>query len=315
MRQSESGGRPSRRVGHRRERVRLLEAGPVADGPSDDHRPAHDRLLGDGSAELVGAVVTRVGRVAAVVAEDEQPARGHLHLEGELRRFVARVDVRLGQRGAVHRHPALRVAALDGVSAEPDDPLDEVLLVVGGQQSDEGQPLLELLDDHGVALLLGVLGREPAAGVLEDDDVTALGLGTEPGGELVHQDAVADLDRVLHGARRDHEGLHQEGLEDQGYQYGDPDEKGYLLDRRAPPAPLDLPRELAPLDPAGPGGAAGGTPGAGGQQIVGGFGGDPARPSAVTHGHPRRQARPRTRRDASDGSSGRRARRSSRPCR
>lgn len=313
MRQRESGGRPSRRVGHRREGARLLQTGPVTDGPSDDHGPAHDRLLRDGAAELVGPVITGVGGVAPVVTQYEQATLGHLHLEGEVRRFVAGVDVGLGQGRAVHGHPALCVAALDRVAADPDDPLDQVLLVVGRQQADEGQPLLELLDDHGVVLLLGLLGGEPASGVLEDDDVTALGLGAEPRGELVHQDAVADLDRVLHGARRDHEGLHQEGLEDQGYQHGHADEEGYLLDGRAPPAPLDLAGELAPLDPARPGGASGGAPGAGGQQVVGGAGGDPARPSTVTHGHLRRRAPAHRRRDASAGSSGPRARRSSRP--
>ena len=196
-----------------------------------------------------------------------------------------------------------------------DDPLDQVLLVVGGQQADEGQALLDLLDDDGVLVLRRrLLVLEPAAGVLEDDDVPALRLGAEPGGELVDQDTVADLDRLLHGARRDHERLDEEGLQDQRYEDGDADEEGYLLDRGAPPAPLDLALELAPLRPAP---AAGGRWRPAGRRWAAGCRRRCWTRRAACRGYPwraaRRRARARRRRDGPDGSSGRSARRSSRP--
>jgi hypothetical protein len=194
----------------------------------------------------------------------------------------------------------LRVAALDGVTADGDDPLDEVLVVVGRQQADPGQPFLDLLDDDGVVLLGRLLAGEPVAGIPEDDHVAALRLGAEPRGQLVDEDAVADLDRVLHGARGDHEGLYEERLQDQGYEDGDADQEGYLLDGGAPPPALDLALELAPLGAAAPGGdAACGASRAGGQEVLGdGVGRHVAWFAAVTHGHRRRRARARRRRVA-----------------
>lgn len=62
------------------------------------------------------------------------------------------------------------------VPAHTDDPFDEVLLVVGRQQADEGEAFLDLFDDDGVVLLGGLLALEPAARITEDDDVPALRL-------------------------------------------------------------------------------------------------------------------------------------------
>jgi hypothetical protein len=85
-----------------------------------------------------------------VVAHDPDPPLGHGDLELLYGGLVARVDVgRLVQRHAVDRDAALEVAALDGVAADRDDPLDQVLLVVGREQSDELQTFLDLLDDDG----------------------------------------------------------------------------------------------------------------------------------------------------------------------
>src|SRR5205823_4888920 len=149
-------------------------------------------------------------------------------------------------------------------------------------------------DDDGVVLRrLGLLVRQPAAGVLEDDDVPALGLGAEPRGELVDQDTVADPDRLLHGAGRDHERLDEERLQDEGYEDRDADQERYLLGRAAPALSLDLALQLAPLragTAAGRGGAGGGAPGAGGQQVLGAEGAArcrSARFAAVTHAHRR----------------------------
>src|SRR5690606_21708125 len=176
------------------------------------------------------------------------------------------------------------VAALDPVAADPDDPLDQVLVVLGRQQSDEGEPFLDLLDADRVVLLgHGLLVLEPAAGVLEHHDVPPLRLGTEPGGELVDQDPVADADRLLHGAGRDDERLDQKRLEDQRYQHGDADQQRDLLDRAATAAPLDLALEPAAFGPGAPV-ALGGAAEAGGQQVLRGTGRHAAGFAAVTHG-------------------------------
>jgi hypothetical protein len=161
-----------------------------------------------------------------MVAHDPQPALGDGDVEGLGGRLVTRIDViPFGERYAVDGDPALLVTALDVVAADPDDPLDQVLLVVGGQQADEGEAFLELLDDDRVVLLGRLLVGQPAARVVEDDDVPALRLGAEPRGELVDQDAVADADRLFHRAGRDHERLDEEGLQDQRYEDGDTDQK------------------------------------------------------------------------------------------
>ena len=165
-----------------------------------------------------------------MVAHHPQPSLRHGDVERGDGRGTAWIQVvGLAERTSVDCDPALRVTALDVVPADPDDPLDQVLLVVGGQQADEGEAFLELLDDHRVVLLLGgLLVGQPAARVVEDDDVPALRLGAEPRGELVDQDTVADPDRLLHGAGRDHERLHEERLQDQGYEHRDTDQKGDL---------------------------------------------------------------------------------------
>ncbi len=287
MRQRRGSGRPRCGVRHGSVGGGFLQCAPVAERPGDDHRPAHHLVLGDGA--LVGGVLveTGVGRVRPVVAHHPQPPLGHGDVERSPGRGVAGVEVVLVQGHAVDGDPALLVAALDPVAADADDPLDEVLLVLGRQQSDEGEPFLDLLDPDGVLLLRGgPLVLEPAAGVLEHDDVPALRLGAEPRGELVDEHPVADLDRLLHGARRDDEGLYEERLEHQGDQYGHADEEGDLLDRAPPAAPLDLALELAPLGPGAPGARGGRAAGAGGQQVLRGALRDTAGFAAITHDRP-----------------------------
>ncbi|GFH75336.1 hypothetical protein Sgou_00060 [Streptomyces gougerotii] len=86
------------------------------------------------------------------------------------------MEVGLGEGHAVHGDPVVAVAADDGVAADGDDPLDQVALVVGGQQTDRGEDPLRLRGDGGV--VGGGRGRltaQPVGGVLEDDDVAALG--------------------------------------------------------------------------------------------------------------------------------------------
>ncbi|CAL9425797.1 hypothetical protein SUDANB132_01937 [Streptomyces sp. enrichment culture] len=259
MRQRGGSGRSRRGVRHGRVGRGLLQGAPAAEGPGDDHGPAHHLVLGDGAAVVGVLVGAGVGGVRPVVAHHPQPSLGHGDVERDGGRGVAGVKVvALLQRDTVDRDPALLVAALDLVAADADDPLDEVLVVLGRQQSDEGEPFLDLLDADGVVLARrGLLGRQPAAGVLEDDHVAALRPGPEPGCELVDQDPVADLDRLFHRAGRDDEGLDEERLEHQRDQDGDTDQEGDLLDGAAPAAPLDLALEFAPLGAAASGGGAG----------------------------------------------------------
>ena len=61
---------------------------------------------------------------------------------------------------------------------------------------------------NGVAVLL-----DPVRGRGEDHDVTTL-VGIEPGGQLVDEDVLVGLQRVLHGHLFDHVRLGDEGLDD-----------------------------------------------------------------------------------------------------
>jgi hypothetical protein len=105
-----------------------------------------------------------------VVTHHPQPPLGDGDVELLGGRGVPGIQVvRLAQRNAVDGHPALGVTALDPVAADSDDPFDQVFLVVGRQQADEGESLLDLLDDDGVVLLRrGLFVLEPTARVLED---------------------------------------------------------------------------------------------------------------------------------------------------
>src|SRR6476469_3260371 len=80
---------------------------------------------------------------------------------------------------AVDHQPALVVAALDGVAGDADDALHQV--ATGGVEPDLG---------HGLRDGVGRAGRvgrvEPAARVLEDHYVAALGTLVAPEGRLLH---------------------------------------------------------------------------------------------------------------------------------
>ncbi len=232
-----------------------------------------------------------------MVAHHPQVPLRHVDGEADLRGRVAGVEVGLVERLPVDREAAFPIAADHGVAADPDDPLDQVLLPRGGQQPDEGECLLELLDDDRGGRRCRLAG-EPAPGILEDDHVTAVRLGPEPRGELVDQHPVADPDGLLHGARGDHERLDQERLQHQGDGQGQQRQQRHLPGERGPAAAPDLPGQPAALGPGGGGGPRGRFP-------------RPARPAPVTHGRrPAARGRPRRRLGGATGSSGRPARRS-----
>ena len=134
----------------------------------------------------------RVGRVGAVVAHQEELARrdhpGALVARNgrRLGRVTGgdREEVRLIDRRAIDEDPA--VVDRDGVPAEPDDALDE------------RRPVL----------------LDPVGGRREDDDVAAL-VRVEARRQLVHQDVLVGLQRVLHRLLLDLVRLGDERLDDE----------------------------------------------------------------------------------------------------
>ncbi len=211
----------------------------MGERPRDHDRPAHEKVNGYRTLPLLVEVVAGIRRVRPVVAEDEYPPLRHGHLERDLRGRVTRMEIRLVERRAVDRDPPGTVAADHGVAAEPDDALDQVLVVGRRQQPDPRQRVPHLPDAHRGFVLLDRLPVQPAARVAEDDDVAALRLPAEPGRQLVHEHPVVDPYRLLHRAAGDDEGLHEERLQHQRDQQRRADEQRYLPCGAQPSAPLD----------------------------------------------------------------------------
>ena len=120
----------------------------------------------------------------------------------------------LAERDAVHGDPALRVAAGHVITGQPDDPLDVVVHPGGdAEQPDDRVPELAGQPDDRVAGLRRAR-RIPRALAVEHDHVAALDRA-EVIDELVDQDLVPDVERVLHRRGRDEERLHHVGLDHQ----------------------------------------------------------------------------------------------------
>ena len=142
-----SGGVP--RVAHRSTGQMITNALPIT--------------LSDRDGALVGVVDVgpRVRRLVPVVAHHPEVPGRHGHrperLLVELR--VGRVHVRLVERPAVDGDPALLVAALHGLAADRDHPLDEVLLARRGHP-ERARPPRAAPSLHRVRRLLGT--RSPA---------------------------------------------------------------------------------------------------------------------------------------------------------
>src|SRR5439155_870212 len=130
-----------------------------------------------------------------------------------LRRAPAVGELRIGldERSAVHVH--LAAADLDPVAGRPDDPLDEVSPLV-----------LRVLEHDDVAPVRAAEARHVPRGERH--------LRTEE--EFVHEDVVADEQRVHHRAGRDREGLDHERPDDEGEEDRDPDRLHVLAQRRLP---------------------------------------------------------------------------------
>ena len=157
------------------------------------------------------------------------------------------VDVGLVERLAVDQHAVAGVAACDGLAADGDDPLDEVLLVRRREPDQRPEPL-QAAHQRVRRLLDGELAA-PAVGSAEDDDVPGLRVA-EPVGDLVDEHAVvhaarAAVQRGLHRPRRDDVDLGQERLDEEGQHQRDHDEDRQLPPERRPAAPARLLRPAA----------------------------------------------------------------------
>ena len=106
---------------------------------------------------------------------------------------------------AVDRQGALPVGD-DVVTGHSDDPLDEVVTGVLGEDTDRDEEVL-----RGALQAGGLLGRQPVVRISEDDDVTPVDL---VGVVHRHRDAVALVEGVLHRPRRDGEALDDEGADE-----------------------------------------------------------------------------------------------------
>ncbi len=124
---------------------------------------------------------------------------------------VGELGVGLDELPAVHEH--LAATDLDPVTGRPDDPLDEISLLV-----------LRVLEHDDVAPVRVPEARHAPVGERQ--------LGAEE--ELVHEDVIADEQRVHHRTRRDREGLDHEGTDDEGQEDRDPDRLHVLTERRLP---------------------------------------------------------------------------------
>src|SRR5690606_10276338 len=197
-------------VRHPLERLRHGQPVAPARGPEEDERPADDGVHRDGGAHHVAMLAVLLARVAGV-----RPVVSH-HPEAPLRDddvelVLARpvgdtrtvgVKVILIQWLAVHDQAAQLVAADHAVPADPDHTLDEVLLAGVGPPFHWG---------------------------LEDDNLAAVRLAKLID-ELVDQNPIVDVERVLHRFRRDEEGLQHE----RPHQHGDEDRDAHQYRKLAP---------------------------------------------------------------------------------
>jgi hypothetical protein len=140
--------------------------------------------------------------VFSVVPHHKDVAAGHDHIERDGRRLglrAVRTDCQIGgfvQRLAVDSEAIIVVATEDVISRQSDNPLDQMLGAGVGQYADK----LKRLADW--AALAGGTAREPASWVGEDCYLPSLDAA-----QLLDQDAIIDLERVLHRNRRDQEQL------------------------------------------------------------------------------------------------------------
>ena len=165
----------------------------------------------------------RVERVRTVVAHHEQRPVGHRHRAeplGPLRRLV---EVRLVELVPVHVDEA--VPHVDLVAGQTDHPLD-VVGVVGLLDADLLREPVEGSPDDAAVDVLAVR----RVGLLEHDDVAALGLAAEVIGDLRDEDTVVLQQGRLHRLARDEERLDDEGLDQDGQHQGHQDQPRQLAE-------------------------------------------------------------------------------------
>ena len=220
--------------------VEVERAEPI-ERPRDEERPTHQVLQRHEPLSRLVLVVAAVLRAVAVVAEHPQAVLGNDDIEivggrGRIRRGQLQIG------GLVDGDPvdgdlADVVAADDLVTGQTDDAFDEVVIAVGRRQADERQQPFAHVDEH--PSVRSVARGKPPAGIGEDDDVTALVL-SEPGCDLIHEDAVVDLEGVLHRAGGDVERADQEGLDEERHQERDEDDDHHVTQEGQPASPSRL---------------------------------------------------------------------------
>ena len=126
---------------------------------------------------------------------------------------VTGLEVGLVDLDVVDRQLAVRRAAHHVVAGQADDPLDQVVLGLGGQQADEHQPVVDRPGDGRCARRAAPASSQPP-GSWKTTTSPCL-RSTGPGVSLRDDDAVVDDEGVLHRPRRDEEGLQQPGLDDE----------------------------------------------------------------------------------------------------
>src|SRR5829696_4127189 len=180
--------------------IRTWQAVPAVKRPNDDNCTANDRILGHEciltlrqAALHVIEVAPRVAAVITVVPHHEQMVfrDDYIELDGQwLGGCAVRSDDQVGgliERLAVDRHTTGIIAARHTIPRQTDHPLDQMLSAGVGQPTDKLQG-----SSDRTTLRHGWAG-EPAPRICEDDDLAPFDRA-----ELLYDDPVVDLKRVLH---------------------------------------------------------------------------------------------------------------------
>jgi hypothetical protein len=167
---------------------------------------------------MVRLVRPGVGGVVAVVAHHPEATGRYDDIERLVGWMGTGEQVRLVECPPIHRDPARLVAADHVIAADPDDPLDEVL-VARSRYPQRRADVVQKAAHCVAGRLLGEL-RLPRRRALEHDDLAPVRI-TRAVDELVDENSVtatsgAAVQRAFHRAGGNEERLHEERLDEQG---------------------------------------------------------------------------------------------------
>ena len=178
-------------------------------GPNDGDCAADDQILRheciltlDGTGMHVIEVTPRVATLYAVVPHHEEVAARHDNIELDGRRLnlsTVGPNHQIGsfiQGLAIDGEPIGFVATDDVIARQADSPLDQVLGAGIGQDANK---LKHLADRPAFA---GSAADEPSAWIRKDNDLPAFDAA-----EFLYNNAIVNLQRVLHRDRWDQEHL------------------------------------------------------------------------------------------------------------